>query len=224
MQPLVLAVPPKLHAAGVRALSAGLEAAAHASVVVLAGEPGRFCIGMDFDEVAGDDTAAKLARFAHLLGALARCPRPTLAVIDGPALGGGLGLAALCDYVIATERATFALPEALYGLAPAIIRPALRTRLSPQHLRMLVLTGHARDALEALRFGLCDEVVPVDALARAQRTVIRQLARARTTSVIALRRWHDLGPELAAGVDETAAALADPAVLAALRAEVPWQT
>jgi enoyl-CoA hydratase/carnithine racemase len=224
MQPLTLTVPATLHAAGVQALSAGLEAARTASVVVLAGEPGRFCTGMDFDEVTGGDTAAKLGRFAQLLAAFSHCPRPTLAVIDGPALGGGLGLAALCDYVIATERATFALPEALYGLAPAIIRPALCTRLSPHHLRMLVLTGYARDAREALRLNLCDEVVAVDALARTQKTVIRLLARARTTSVMALRRWHDFGAELAAGVEETATALANPEVLAALRAEVPWQT
>jgi enoyl-CoA hydratase/carnithine racemase len=222
---VVLEVPPRLHARGVAELMHGLGAIGDASVVVLAStEAERFCLGMDFDEATHGDVRAQLQHFAALIEALATCPRPTLAMIDGPALGGGLGLAAACDYVLATERARFGLPEALYGLAPAIIRPALELRLSPGQLKMLLFTGYSRSAAEAARLGLVDEVVAPSELDRARRTAIRQLARARTSTVLVARRWqNDLAAALSAGVEETAAALHDPAVRAALAEEVPWQ-
>jgi enoyl-CoA hydratase/carnithine racemase len=94
------------------------------------------------------------------MGALLTAPRPTLAVIDGPALGAGLGLAAACDVVVASERSTFGLPEALYGLAPAIIRPALMTRLTIQQLNMLLFTCHSRSAQEARALGLTASIRP----------------------------------------------------------------
>lgn len=226
--PLVLAVPPRLDAQGVCALSAGLEAAASASVVVLVGgQPGEFCLGMDFGDAIRGEARANLTRFAALLYAIAQCPRPTLAVVDGPALGGGLGLAAACDMVIASSRARVGLPEALYGLTPAVIGPVLAARLSPAHLRLLLVTCHSRDATEARWFRLVDEVVAVDELAAAQRTAVRSLARARTRTVVAMRQWDGavLSRALAAGVDETAIALGDAHVVAALaEEELPWRT
>jgi enoyl-CoA hydratase/carnithine racemase len=228
----VLPVPERLHEAGVRALEAALAAAAEASVIVLEGAPERFCLGMDFTGAADHTTPPRpgLERFAGLLGRLLRAPRPTLAVIDGPALGGGLGLAAACDFVLASERATFGLPEALYGLAPAIIRPALLTRLSPQQLRVLLFSCHTRGAAEAATLGLVDRVVGAEALAAARRYVLRQLGRARSETVRACRRWDEdeLERRLRAGVGETAAALADPNVRAALHAftseeGLPWR-
>jgi enoyl-CoA hydratase/carnithine racemase len=221
---LVLPIPERLDAHGVDTLARGLADCGDASVVVLAGAPERFCAGMDFTEITSGDVRAKLQQFADLVGALAACPRPTLAVVDGCALGGGLGLAAACDYVLATDRARFGLPEALYGLAPAIIRPALETRLTPGQLRMMLFTGYSRTAFDAARLGLVDEVVQVEALERAQRNAIRQLSRARTTTIVVARGWQrGLTEALRAGVDETALALQDPAVRAALHAEVPWQ-
>jgi len=226
-EPLVLEVPARLDARGVGSLAVGLEAAARASVVVLiGGAPAQFCLGMDFTEATGGAPREHLARFAALLGQLARCPRPTLAVIDGPALGGGLGLAAACDVVLASERARIGLPEALYGLAPAVIYPVLRARLSAAALRRLLFTCHSRDAREAHQLGLVDEVVRFEALAGAQRALVRSLARARSKTVLAARRWEDaaLARALAAGVEETAAALADPAVITALLdEELPWR-
>lgn len=225
MTPLVLAAPRWLDGIGVRTLATGLESAASASVVVVEGTAECFCLGMDLATITNGDTRHELGTFARLVATLATCPRPTIAVVEGPALGGGLGLAAACDYVLATSTASFGLPEALYGLAPAIIRPALRSRLSAQRLRMLVLTGYARSAAEAARFGLCDEVVEPEVLDIAKRRAIRNLARARDSSVAALRRWHDdeLARMLAAGIDETTAALADSVVRGTLTAEVPWQ-
>jgi enoyl-CoA hydratase/carnithine racemase len=157
-------------------------------------------------------------------------PRPTLAVVDGPAIGGGLGLAAACDFVLATERASFGLPEALYGLAPAIIRPALLTRLSTQQLNVLFFTGHARPADVAADLGLVDRVVPLERLATARREIVRQLHRARTESVMASRRWiaDEVRLQLRAGVRQTNAALSNQRVLDAIRAaaseeDLPWR-
>jgi enoyl-CoA hydratase/carnithine racemase len=134
-------------------------------------------------------------------------------------------VAAACDVVLASERARIGLPEALYGLAPAIIRPALLGRVSRQQLRMLVVTCHSRSAEDGARLGLVDEVVGVDALAAARARTIRQLRRANADSVRALRRWDelDLQCEIAAGLAETTAALARPEVRGAIAAEdITW--
>jgi enoyl-CoA hydratase/carnithine racemase len=215
----------RLDEACVRGLLDGIAAAAaeRAPVIVIEGAPEQFCLGMDFatlDSIAQRD---RLAGFAAMMRALLLAPMPTLAVVDGPALGGGLGVAAACDYVLATDRARFGLPEALYGLAPAIIRPALLGRLSPQRLRMLVVTCHSRSAHEGLALGLADEVVTPAEVETARARVVRQLRRANADTVAALRRWEAaaLDRALAAGVDETCAALARPAVRAAIRSEEP---
>jgi enoyl-CoA hydratase/carnithine racemase len=195
----------RLDTACVRALLAAVAGAR--DVLVIEGEPGRFCLGMDF---AGDHGHASLTGFAGMLRALLLCPVPTLAIIDGPALGGGLGIAAACDVVLASERSCFGLPEALYGLAPAIIRPALLRRLSPAALGMMVATCASRDVHEAHRLGLVDEI------GTDPRPILRNLRRARHETIAALRRWDDalLTAQLAAGVDETFAALSRPDVRA----------
>ncbi len=210
----------RLDRACVRTLCDGITAAtaAQARVLVIDGAPGRFCLGMDFTRLPERD---ELRTFAAMVRALLLAPMPTLAVIDGPALGGGLGIAAACDYVLASERATFGLPEALYGLAPAIIRPALLGRLTPQRLRMLVVTCHSRSAREALALGLVDELVHEGEIATARARAIRQLRRARADSVVTLRAWEaaDLERRLSAGVEETSTAIERPSVRAAIAAE-----
>jgi enoyl-CoA hydratase/carnithine racemase len=183
-----LAVPEWLHDAGVRAMLAALEHVV-GDAVVLRGAPERFCLGMDIE--APPPTGEQRATFSALIERLLACPRPTLAVVDGPALGGGLGLAAACDFVLATPRARFGLPEALHGLVPALIRPALRTRLTPQRLRVLLFTCHSRSADEAAALGLVDRIVGPDELEATVRNTVRQLARARTESVTACRAWRD---------------------------------
>jgi enoyl-CoA hydratase/carnithine racemase len=238
MGALTLTLDERLDESDVRALLAAMAAGHDADALVLQGVPGRFCLGMDFGGASrpvNEEALAGFRRglelFADLLHAVLCFPRPTLAVVDGPALGGGLGLLAACDMVIATERARFGLPEALYGLAPAIIRPALLTRVSPQKVRLLLMSCHSRSAEEAATLGLADDVVPLTELERATRAALRQLRRANGRSVAACRRWDAdaLARGLRAGVDETAAAVSDPEVLAAVRAfdveeALPWRT
>ncbi|MEO8551680.1 MAG: enoyl-CoA hydratase-related protein [Kofleriaceae bacterium] len=230
MTAVVLVLHERLDEACVRSLARGLEVAIaeRADAIVLEGSPGQFCLGMDFTTMAEPDESMRRTRllgFAAVIRGLLAIPIPTLAVVVGPALGGGLGLAAACDYVLATDRARFGLPEALYGLAPAIIRPALLGRLTPQRLRMLVVTCGSRTATEGLALGLADELVGLDALAAARMRALRQLRRANPATVAALRRWglDELDRLLAAGVEETATSLARPEVRAAILAEdPPW--
>jgi enoyl-CoA hydratase/carnithine racemase len=220
-------VPGRLDEASVALMVAQLSAVADAPVVVLQGSPGRFCLGMEFsaalalgtEEVERAAMRRGLGAFAHCLKLLMEYPRPTLALVDGPAVGGGLGLAAACDFVLATSQARFGLPEGLYGLAPAIIRPALLTRLKPQQLNLLLFTCHTRSAEEAALLGLVDRVVPTDQFDRATRDVVRQLSRTCSRTVVTSRSWaaRDIECGLRAGLDTTAADLEDANVLQALR-------
>ena len=232
--PLTIILPERLNRPSVTAMRAALAEAGGAGAIVLEGEADRFCLGMDFVEAAAGARDAALQSglqdFAGRMETLLNAPRPTLAVIDGPALGGGLGLAAACDFVLATSRAQFGLPEALYGLTPAIIRPALLTRLTPQKLNMLLFTCHARNAMEAHDLGLADRVVEPVELEKAKREILRQFRRARSESVIAARRWNGaaLAQALQQGAAETGGALLREEVTAALRAangdeDLPWR-
>jgi enoyl-CoA hydratase/carnithine racemase len=226
-------LPERLDLASVERMRAQLAASAEASAIILEGIPNRFCLGMDFVKTSAPgitNSAAlrgSLEYFADFMGELLTAPRPTLAVIDGPALGGGLGLAAACDVVIASERSTFGLPEALYGLAPAIIRPALMTRLTIQQFNMLLFTCHSRSAQEGRALGLVDHLVPLADLEKCRRDVTRRLRRARSETVATARKWNKaaFAEALKQGVADTNAALAQERVVAALRAgdsDVPW--
>ena len=153
-----------------------------------------------------------------------RCGAPAVAYVDGEARGGGVGLAAACDLVLATPRATFALPEALFGLVPGAIRPILEERMAPQKVRRLALLAGSIGAEEALALGLVDRIVadeseaagPMRALARAERGAALQIA-------------HDPGLERAvrAGARRTLQRLHHPATgrrLAAwLDGYAPWE-
>lgn len=224
MDPLRIVLPERLTAQSVALLRAALDAVAEPPAIVLEGTQDCFCRGLDFSFARDAPGATRavaddLGRFAECLALLLKAGRPTLAVVDGAALGGGLGLAAACDFVLATPEASFGLPEALYGFAPAIIRPALLTRLSAQKLNRLLFTCYARFADEALALGLVDQIATRESLGLATRRIVRQMGRARTPAVIAARRWSgaEIDRALASGVAETAAALSNAHVLQALR-------
>jgi polyketide biosynthesis enoyl-CoA hydratase PksH len=227
-------LPESLNAASLRALAAELEtvAASPARVVCLRGATEQvFCTGL----AVGSANPAELPdmqEFATLLGRLLEMPRPVLAIVEGVTLGGGVGLAAACDWVIATERATFGLPELLWGLLPALIWPVLTERMSPRSAKAWALTAHAHPAQQALQLGLVDELVPSVPCAQIARRV-RALARLEPLALVRLRAWaresrqlhiHDALPE---GARITAEMLTHPVVLARLAAfragEMPWE-
>ena len=143
-----------------------LEAEKGVRVVVLAGRGPAFCAGGD---LARMEKAAKLSRakakaeggrFSKLLYRMHTFPKPVIARVHGPAFAGGMGLAAACDLVVATEEAEFCLPEVRIGLVPAMISPYLVRALGEQHARRYMLTGERLAAREAHRIGFVHECVP----------------------------------------------------------------
>jgi methylglutaconyl-CoA hydratase/polyketide biosynthesis enoyl-CoA hydratase PksH len=130
-------------------------------VVVLRAEGPAFCRGMDLASVVsgGEEDARNSARaFQACLDELSGSPLPVVACVEGEAVGGGIGLAAACDIVIASTAATFKLPEVLIGLMPALVAPILLRRMSVGRLNYLALTSRTLDAAEAAREGLVDTV------------------------------------------------------------------
>jgi len=110
-------------------------------------------------------TAQAVARLNHV-------PVPTIALIQGACFGGGTGLAAACDVVIAADNAMFSIAEVRWGLTAAIIVPQLNDAVGVRQLRRYGLTGERFGAAEAWRIGLVHEVVPLADLAAAGERVI----------------------------------------------------
>ena len=186
----IVRLPEHLSAGSVDALLLDLYAAfdAPAGVVVLVGaDSDTFCAGLALD--AGDGESVETRTFASVLASLLDAPKPTLAFVNGRALGGGLGLAAACDWVTATDRATFGLPELLWGIIPATIWPIVTTRMAEGMARRWTISADARSAADALAAGLADEVVPAERAFPAPNETVRMLQRAEPGALRTLRHW-----------------------------------
>jgi methylglutaconyl-CoA hydratase len=148
-------------------------------VLLIAADGPAFCAGADLSESAADsggsfaDSSATL--LAELLTALLDCPKPVVARVQGPVAGGGNGLLAASDIVVASTSASFALREVRLGVIPAVIAVPLLDRLSASALRDLMLTGRSIDAYEAQYVGLVHRVVEPGQLDTAVASVVGQL-------------------------------------------------
>ncbi len=173
--------PPMIDALTAWARSAASDSAAR--VAVLSGAGPVFCAGADigwmremraYDERRNQEDAARLA---DMFEALSAVPFPLIARVHGAALGGGSGLLAACDHVVAADDAIFGFTEVRLGLLPAVIAPYVARRLGWSAARSLFLTGRRISATEARRAGLVHDVVPAGdldaAVARAVDDVMR---------------------------------------------------
>jgi methylglutaconyl-CoA hydratase len=115
----------------------------------------------DYTEADNRRDAAALGRLMHTLD---RLPKPTLAVVQGAALGGGMGLAACCDIVLASTAAKFATTEVRLGLIPAVISPYVINAIGARHARRYFLTAEVIPAEIAHRIGLVHELATPDTL------------------------------------------------------------
>ncbi len=135
-------------------------------LVVLAAEGKSFSAGADLNwmrRMAGysyDENLADAKALAGMVRTLDRLPKPTVALVQGPAYGGGVGLIAACDIVVAADHATFALTEVKLGIIPAAISPFVIGAMGVRNARRYMLTAERFDAAEALRVGLVHQVVP----------------------------------------------------------------
>lgn len=185
----------------VRDLQAACERAAQDSslrFVVLAGAGGAFCSGGSlggFSEAIGqalppgtsDPLAAMNRRFGTLLQSLCELPQVLVAVVNGAAMGGGLGLVCCADFVLAGYRAVLAAPEVTLGVVPAQIAPFVLRRLGDRAARQCLLTGRRWTAWEALQLGLVDEVHAADELPAALQAVLARLGQAGPRALAATK-------------------------------------
>ena len=112
---------------------------------------------------------------AEVMRRLNAAPVPTVALVQGGCFGGGTGLIASCDVVIAADDAVFSIAEVRWGLTPAIIIPQLNDAIGVRQVRRYALTGERFGAAEARRIGLVHEVVPLAELAAAGERMIGKL-------------------------------------------------
>jgi methylglutaconyl-CoA hydratase len=139
-------------------------------VVVLAGRGKHFSAGADLNwmrraaEASEADNLADARRFARMLRTLSGLSKPTIARIQGAALGGGTGLAAACDMAVASSDAVFATSEVKFGIIPAVISPYVLRAIGPRHALRYFQSAERISAERALAIGLVNEVTPVDGL------------------------------------------------------------
>ena len=154
-----------------------------ARAVVLSAAGSSFSAGADLDwmrRMADQPRAANerdAMALADLMAAIDRCPKPVLGLVQGAAFGGGVGLAACCDIVIASEAASFCLSEVRLGLVPAVISPYVAAAIGPRACRRYFLTAERFDAATALSLGLVHEVVPAAELDAARDRMLGHLLK-----------------------------------------------
>jgi methylglutaconyl-CoA hydratase len=138
-------------------------------VVVLAGDGPSFCAGADIGwmraamalDVEGNEQDAMA--MADMFEAIDTCPVPVVARVHGAALGGGMGLCAVADHVIAESGSRFGFTETRLGILPAVISPFVVAKIGESHARALFPGGRRFDAVRAQRIGLVHEVVEGEA-------------------------------------------------------------
>ena len=150
-------------------------------VIVLAGAGKHFSAGTDLQWMQRASAASlewnldDARRFAAMLSHIERCPKPTVARVQGAALGGGVGLAAACDIAVAADNASFSVSEAKFGILPAVIGPYVVNAVGKRQALRLALTTARINAAEALAIGLVQRVVAIDALDAAVDTTVAEL-------------------------------------------------
>jgi enoyl-CoA hydratase/carnithine racemase len=200
-------------------------------VLVLSAEGPAFCRGFDLEQELQEE-ASWVADTGELLSEcmtlLVESHRPVVAVVEAEVIGGGLGLVAACDLVLASRAATFAATEALIGLIPAVISPFLARRMGYARLRYLALSTRVLDAQQAQGLGLVDEVVE-GAMATALKRQLQRLLRSSPAALAEIKRYtselqqreHAQGASLAQQCGFSTAALrawlARPGVLEGVR-------
>jgi methylglutaconyl-CoA hydratase len=163
-------------------------------VVVLAGDGQSFCAGADLAWMKKSATyteaenARDARRLAAMFHAVDRAPCAVVGRVHGAALGGGAGLAACCDVVVAETGTKFGFTEVRLGLVPAVISPFVMRRIGAARARRYFLTGELFGAEEAQRIGLADEVTPGGGADAVIERVVASVLRAGPLAVATAKR------------------------------------
>ena len=172
-----------------------LDGDAAVRVVVLTGAGKTFSAGGDlnwmrsmakFGEKENMEDALKLAELMELLDGMSK---PTIAKVNGPAYGGGVGLVACCDIAICTEAAKFALTEVRLGLIPAVISPYVIAAIGERQARRYFLTAEPIEAKVAYHIGLIHEVVTPDILDETVNMLATSLLKGGPKALLAAKHF-----------------------------------
>ncbi|MFZ4125443.1 MAG: enoyl-CoA hydratase-related protein [Rickettsiales bacterium] len=211
---------PEVHNAFDAALMGELTAAfgalnANESVrlVVLYGHGKSFCAGGDLNwmramvQYSVEENKADSQKLSDMFATIAGLGKPLIGIVQGNALGGGSGLAAVCDYVLATDTASFGFTETRLGLLPAVIGPYAIEKIGIGAARAYFISGMRFDVSTAQRIGLIHQITPVDSLPAARDALIGEFlkaaplasakakALARTMHALPMSIQHDLAIE-----------------------------
>jgi methylglutaconyl-CoA hydratase len=216
----------------------GLAKQSDVRAVVLRGKGKHFSAGADLNWMRAAATLTHAEnledalRLTQLFEALASLPQPTVAVAVGSTMGGGVGLLAACDVVVADAAARFSLSEVRLGILPAVIMPYVARRIVPGALRRLMLTGRIFGADEAERVGLVTRVAAAGALATTALEEVDALLAGAPSAQAAIKRLHThlmrnglaQGPQTAEAIAAARVSEAGQAGLAAFfaKAKTPW--
>ena len=198
--------------------------------IVLDGAGPAFCAGADVDwmraslQLPAEENRRDARALADALRAVDECPKPVIGRVHGAAMGGGSGLVAVCDIVVAAEDARFAFSEAKLGLVPGVISAFVVPRIGLSHARRYFVTAEVFGAARAKEIGLVHETAAPDKLDGAVAELAKAIAnngpRAVAEVKLLLRRQQglDRAQALELGVDTIARLRTSPEAQEGLRA------
>ena len=191
-------------------LGAAVDAVARdgsARVLVLGGQGKSFCAGMDLKAVADDPVAMgeMLRALSRTSRAIRRLAIPTIARVQGAAIGGGCGLMVVCDFAVTHAEAKLGYPEVDLGICPAVVAPWLMKRIGAGAARAMLLAGGTMSGDEGFRRGLATHLVAADELASTAQSLAERLAKGGPRALAATKAWLN---ELDGSMDD---AIADEA-------------
>lgn len=210
-----------------RELRARLEEARadeHVRAVVLTGAGQAFCAGLDMEELramsgrSAEEHRADSEVFRSLLETLYLFPKPTVAAVNGHAVAGGAGLAAVCDLTLMSAGAKMGFTEAKIGFVAALVTVFMVRLVGEKHARDLLLTGRLVGADEAYRIGLVNEVAPPEGVLERALERAHELTRSAPSSLSLTKAMIAAAPSL--GVHEGMRYAADLNALARAGSEL----
>jgi methylglutaconyl-CoA hydratase len=163
-------------------------------LAILAGAGKTFCAGADLTWMSRmvsytfDENVSDALAMASMFSALDNLPIPLIGRVHGAALGGGAGLAAVCDIVVASDDALFGFTEAKLGILPAVISPFVVQKIGVSSARELFLTGARFSASRARELGLVHSVVPAGDLDAAIDGYVRELLTSAPHAIAAAKQ------------------------------------
>ncbi len=181
--------------------------------LVLPAEGTVFCAGMDLGQMQQRATAENCEELwledsrilRDTFNAMFELPIPTVAVVQGAVVAGGMGLIASCDLVLASSSAFFALPEPQRGITAAMVTPLLLHRIAPSAANELLLGGGRMTAQRAAQVGLCLEPVEPDELPSAEKKLVRSILNGSREALAQTKRHviNCVGPTVMQQLDES---------------------